>query len=261
MKNSKYIIFIIAILLSIIFLSGSNESRIKKSQFIGNYLLFPYTKSISYFKTLTKLYQKYENLNEKLTETLEENRRLKEALSQNKRLRELLKLKNTSSYDLIAGEIIGINTFFNNDIIIINIGRDKGVKQGLPVISADGVVGRVITVYKDHSVVYTIYNKLFKLGVMDKRSRVQGIMENVYWRSSPQVSGLKVNSDVMIGDEIVTSNLSTFFPREIKVGTVTKIKFTEDRLFKIAEISPSVKLEEIEEVMVIKRDKMTRVQE
>ena len=250
MFRPKNIIFIIFLIISIFFVAGNNENRISKAQFIGRYLFLPFTASISYLKGLSKLSRQNTELQKELFLLQSENRQYKEEILRNTRLSNLFDIQDKRKFQFEIANVIGTGSFINFETLIIDIGKNKDIESNLPVISANGLVGKIIAVYSNYSIIQTFRSKYFRMGALDSRSRIHGIVETNF-DGTIYLQKIKVGCDIKLGDKIVTSKLSSIYPPEIPFGKIINIEQTSEGLFTKAEISPFINLARIEEVAII----------
>ena len=165
-------------------------------------------------------------LNKKLEVLSEENLKLNlenQILSSNKieneRLRDLLKFRDRNELDFIGADILskGINS--NMASVLINRGLSDGVKNNNPVLSSRGVVGKTILVADNYSAVQLISDIDFRLSVKIMPSETEGIMRWIT-NDTCEILEVQTTSDVQIGDIVLTSNLSIYFPPNLPVGEV-----------------------------------------
>jgi len=120
----------------------------------------------------------------------------------------------------------------------------------MPVITDDGLVGKVVATSGNYSIVQILYNKDLKLTVKDQRSRVDGIL-NYDGTGNLLMTNVPKRADVKLGDVIITSEYSNNFPPGIPVGNVVE-EGNLDNLFKKVVIQPVVNFKTLEEVFVLK---------
>jgi rod shape-determining protein MreC len=254
MLNSKNVLFVIFLVISIVFISGGDQDRLNKAQFVGKYFFIPYTASISYFKNLAHISQKNEELKKQLFNLQSKNRQYKEEILRDERLSRLLDAIDSShnaAAQVEVARVIGTGSFLNYETLSVDIGHNKGIIVNLPVISTQGLIGKTVAVYPNYSVVQTFGSKYFRMGALDSRSRVQGIVE-IDFNGKVYLKKIKVGSDLELGDEIVTSKLSAIFPPGISFGKIINIEQTSEGLFAKAEIAPFANLAKVEEVAIIR---------
>ena len=252
MFTRRNIVFGILFVLSIFLIIGNNAERIKKAQLVGNTLLLPFSSSITYIKNLSNVYQRNSYLQRELFLAQNELRMFKEELQEQQRFEELVENIDISSYEFLVVDVIGTGSFLNYETLIVDAGKNKNIQTNQPVISEKGLVGKVIAVYTNYAIVQTFGNKYFRLGAIDSRSRIHGIVETelngkIYFEK------IKVGSDLKTGDVIVSSKLSSIYPPELPFGKIVEIEQSSEGFFTRAEIEPFVNLANIEAVAIIQK--------
>ena len=191
-------------------------------------------------------------LRRKNAELMAEVNMLKEAKLENIRLRKLLgfKLKH-NEYKFIPADVVGKNLIGTHNHIIINVGREDGVSENMPVVGDAGIVGKVKEVGKSYSIAILAFHPDFRVSAKVQRSRVDGI---IAWRGGSYLELLNVPKtlDVKKGDVVVTSEYSTIFPPGIEIGVVAEVDNSTPGLFKKILVKPFVDFTKLEEVFVIK---------
>ena len=174
---------------------------------------------------------------------------------ENERLRKLLAFKELVPFQTIGASVIGMTP--NNWVqdLIINRGAADGIKEKMPVITYNGaLVGQISQVTANTSRVLLLADVNFVVGGRIERedSRAIGI-----------VKGLPDSRDVVImdqipwdaqlkeGDLVVTSGLTSAFPKGIPIGRIIRIRQENYGLVQQAEIKPFMNLAPIEEVLII----------
>tara|TARA_Y100000739_G_scaffold218647_1_gene216265 strand:- start:119 stop:913 length:795 start_codon:yes stop_codon:yes gene_type:complete len=148
-----------------------------------------------------------------------ENQVLKVHETENIRYREFLNFKKRENIDFIGADVLSKGVSANMSSIIINRGSNDGVSKNLPVLSSKGVIGKVVAVSKSSSEVQLISDVNFRLSVKIAPDEVEGIMR---WIGEDlcEVAELKKISDIEIGDIVLTSSLSIYFPPNLPIGEV-----------------------------------------
>lgn len=230
---------------------GGNEHRIKKASFLSRTLYLPLISSINQIETLFKIKDRNEQLRHINTQKTNKIVELENLLN---------KIENTNikyetaNLKFIQCDIIGYRGNFQERNLILNKGSIDGVKQDLPVISSNGIVGKIVSVSLNTSIVLPLSHSTFHLGVMCKRNHLQGILESdIYGRS--YMSLIKLGSDITLGDTIITSNISTIFPKGYPVGTVKKLSETPDKVYMNASISTFEDPASLDQVIILQYKK------
>ena len=193
--------------------------------------------------------------NRQLKEQIEQMRleqvRLTEDAAQARRLQNLLAFKEQFVSKTVAAQVIGSGGSDLSRIIYIDKGEQDGLKRDMAVITADGVVGKVLQVFKTPSVsqVLLISDQSSGVGAILEKSRLQGVLRGT---ANGEVVLERVMSDeqVQTGETVLTSGGDQIFPKGLPVGTVTKVGTGKD-LFLSIKIKPAANLSKLEEVLVL----------
>jgi rod shape-determining protein MreC len=188
---------------------------------------------------------------------LEKNRILQSQLAimneyekENQRLRELLKFEKTFPYQKVIAQVVGRDAHPDFRTIRINKGTDDGIKQGMPVVTHEGIVGRILRSSGGVSDVLTILDHQSSVDSLIQRSRTRGIVEGLS-ESSCQMKYALRTDQVEIGDQVITSGLGEVYPKGVSVGTVTRVEKKNYGVSQSIEIKPSVDFSKLEEVIVL----------
>jgi len=191
--------------------------------------------------------------NRQLKEQIEQMRleqvRLSEDAAQAHRLQNLLAFKEQFVSKTVAAQVIGTSGSDFSRIVYIDKGENAGIKPDMAVITADGVVGKVLLVGSMDARVLLINDQSSGVGAILEKSRLQGVL-----RGSPngEVVLERVMSDetVQPGEKVLTSGGDQIFPKGLPVGSVTKVNTGKD-LFLSIKIKPAANLGRLEEVLVL----------
>jgi len=171
---------------------------------------------------------------------------------ENARLRAALAYKQQNHYrfKLLVAEVVGRSPSPWFSILTINRGRVNGVKENMPVITPNGLVGQVVEVSRNSSKVKLLIDSDSSVAAANQRSRDFGVVTG-----SPSnrlyMKYVAAEGDMRVGDEIVTSQISTIYPAEIPVGRVIKATKREHDLFYFIELKPAAQFSKLEEVFVV----------
>ncbi len=175
---------------------------------------------------------------------------LEELKLANQRLRRLLGLKDKLSYPVVACEVVAVDPSSHFRNAIIDKGRKEGVLPLMPVVQAQGVVGRVVWSSPHYAKVLLLTDPNAAVDVLVQRSRARGVVEG----AGPRRLRLKYvlrNYDLTVGDRLITSGAAGVFPKGILVGTVRSVRKEAKEVFQDVEVEPAVDFARLEEVLVI----------
>lgn len=127
-----------------------------------------------------------------------------------------------------------------------------GAEKNQPVVSAKGLVGRVVLVSGPYAKVQLITDRAASVGVMLERTRRQGIVRGV-GRGGLELGFVPLQADVRVADTVVTAGIDGVYPRGIPVGRVAVVE-PGDELFLRIRVTPSVEFGLLDQVYVLDRE-------
>jgi len=189
------------------------------------------------------------DLKEQIERMRIEQVRLSEDAAQARRLQTLLSFKEQFISKTVAAQVIGSSGSDLSRIIYIDKGGDAGLQRDMAVITADGIVGKVMLVYPSVSQVLLINDQSSGVGAILEKSRLQGVLRGT---ANGEVVLERVMSDeqVPVGETVLTSGGDQIFPKGLHVGTVAKVSNGKD-LFLNIKIRAAANLDKLEEVLVL----------
>jgi rod shape-determining protein MreC len=149
-----------------------------------------------------------------------------------------------------AAAVIGRDSSPFLRYVIINRGSNDGIRQGMPVVTNQGLVGRVDAVISGASRVQLITDPSSLVSVFLQNSEAEAIMKG-------SVSGkltlemLSQDAKVQAGDVVLTSGLGGEYPPDLLIGQVGNVRKRESDLFQEATVQPVVDFTRLEIVLVI----------
>lgn len=213
------------------------------------------TNMIETARQLDSLKGENEKLRDLVDQLMIENVRLSEAATENEILREQLNFKRKNpSFDIrsadVIGRVIGRDPSNILQILIIDVGERDGVTPGMPVVTAQGLVGHITEVSGRSARVLLITDASSSVNALLQRSRATGMAQG-------QIGGNLVmryiaqGEDVQEGDIVLTSGLGGNYPKRLVIGQVTDVRQRDIDLFQEAGVRPTVNFGRLEVVMVI----------
>jgi len=169
------------------------------------------------------------------------------------RLRRLLSFSEQSSDRTYLGaRIIGVKLGPTGlQLVTLDRGAVDGVDRMMPVVVADGVVGRVHSVSGRTADVLVLTDRNSSVAVRVERTRARA---NVRGLGKPDAAHLEYalrSEDMIEGDLLVTSGTDGVFPRGVPVGRVKDLQKHAHGLFYEARVTPAVDVTRLEEVLVV----------
>lgn len=188
---------------------------------------------------------------------LDELSRLRAAEQRNRELREMLQFSSKSDLSLYPVQIVGkivreeINPATNS--LTVDAGTKDGVTKGMPMVSADGLVGKVILTAPDYSQIMPFFNTLFRVSAKLQNSNTYGIIS---WDGKTiqelQLNYIPQTIDIDTGEVVVTSGYSNQYPPDIPIGKVIRTEPQEGKETQKVLLEPFINLYEIAEGFIVK---------
>src|SRR5580658_1089548 len=175
--------------------------------------------------------------------------RISQDADQARRLQALLGFKEQFISLTLAAQVIGGSGSELSRSVFIDKGSRDGVKPDMAVITADGIVGKVLHVYHATSEVLLINDQSSGVGAILDQTRLQGILNGT--PAGELVLG-RVMSDETVppGEMVLTSGGDGIFPKGLPIGKVSKVTPGSD-LFLNIHVRPAADLSRLEEVLVV----------
>ncbi len=213
-KNQFLVLFVILEIVSLLFLSRTysyhgSVTYSATSDVSGNFF--------SVYSSITDyLYLKKEN-----DLLAEENVTLKNKLNSSFLVTDTQFVYRDSLFQYIPVKVVSNSVSKRNNFIMVNKGRNHGVKKEMGVVSPTGIVGVVIGVSKNYSIIMSMLNQNMRISGRIKNS---GQLVNVIWDNIDYMFGtvIDIPSHIRLlpGDTIITSGNSLIFSEGINIGTI-----------------------------------------
>jgi rod shape-determining protein MreC len=261
-RTPLLIALILLLVFSVLSLSLRRSPALKKVEGLVISLTAPGMEGLQYAgRSVKQLWLGYINLvevrrqNAELQRQLEEYRqrevRFQEAQQALTRLEALLDLKRQVALPVIGARVIAYDPSLWSRSAIIDQGKVQGVKEGLPVLAPQGIVGRVVEVYPEYSKTMLIVDRKSAADAMIQRTRVRGILKGKGGNRC-SLEFVPKNADVQVGDLVLASGLVGLYPKGLVFGKVTAANKKNPGVFQEIEVSSSADLSALEEVLVVK---------
>lgn len=198
-----------------------------------------------------------------LQDVREENERLKtamaqlqirlqqeqEAASQTRTLQNLLSLRERMQLDSVAASVIGGAASPEFRTMTIDIGKSAGLADDMAVVAPAGVVGRVIQAGVLASKVQLLIDRNAAAGVVDERSRAQGIVVGT-GTGDLHLTYVSGTADIKEGDTLLTSGIDGLYPKGFVVGQIQLVQRSAGE-YSLVVVRPAVEFSSLESVLVV----------
>ncbi len=181
------------------------------------------------------------------------------AQQDNEELRAMLMLMHVKDTPLEPVEVVQKSTVQMRNYVIVNKGLKNGIKVGMAVRSAAGLVGSIIGISDYYSIVELLNNRNVKISAKLIDSDCEGI---IVWEGEDYLllKNISKSIDVKVGEKVVTSSFSIRYPHNIPVGVVSKVIDEPGAHFSKIEIKPIAKFFSFDYLFVIKSEPDQNIQ-
>lgn len=173
------------------------------------------------------------------------------------RLRKLYDLGDQFDiYDKVAARVISKDTDEWFQVFKIDKGSKDGIKVDMNVLSSEGLCGIVSSVGYNYATVRSIIDDESRVSAMTQHSLEGCMVEGditLYEKNRLRITGIDMNTAVVDGDKIVTSNISSKFLPNIMIGYASGIYVNDNQLSKSGYLIPVTDFRNLTEVIVIKK--------
>ncbi|KXU79338.1 rod shape-determining protein MreC [Aeromonas enteropelogenes] len=180
---------------------------------------------------------------------------------ENQRLRELLGSPVHKDSRKMVAELLSVDSDPFSHQVLINKGALDGVYNGQAVINDQGVIGQVLHVGSTTSRVLLITDSSHGIPVRVLRNDLRAIASGSGELDKLELRNLPRNTDVQVGDLLVTSGLGGRFPEGYPVATVTRSDYVEGKPFAQVEAKPLVELDRLRYLLLLWTDKKPDVRD
>ncbi|MBQ9133609.1 MAG: rod shape-determining protein MreC [Clostridia bacterium] len=208
-----------------------------------------------YFTEFDRLKEENRLLSERVKELEEQVYNAELLEKENEWMRTYLGAKRAhTDFVFCDANLIGSEAATYISSFTLDRGSASGIAVGMPVVTADGIVGRVTEVGLTFCRVSTIINYDSSVGAYVERSGEVGIVSGDFTRRRDGLCLLEYiafDADIEVGDKIYSSGLGSVYPRDLYIGEITEVTGDAYNHTKVALVKPAVDLSDITKVMIL----------
>jgi len=205
----------------------------------------------SNYVALWHVRQQNEDLRRQLAELRLEQAAQVEDLLQGKRLQALVDFRQHYISSTVAAQVIGTSGSDQSRMLLLDKGASEGLKPDMPVITPNGIVGKLRDVFPHTAELLLINDQTSGAGVILESTRIRGILKGTA-SGKVQIQNLTADSRIKPGEKVLTSGGDQVFPRGLPVGVIESIAPDPDHQpYTAITIRPAAELTQLEEVLVI----------
>jgi rod shape-determining protein MreC len=149
---------------------------------------------------------------------------------------------------MLAAEVIGSSSDSSSHTLFINRGEKDRVRMNQPVITPEGVIGKIVEVFPHSAQVQLINDPSSGVGALFATTRTHGVVSGIAG-SGPHMDYVSNEEKVTPGEMIVTSGEDKIFPKDLLIGTVESAN--QSSTFQVITVKPAARLDRLEDVIVL----------
>jgi len=184
---------------------------------------------------------------------LDELSRHRSAAEENARLRSLLDFKSSTNINLQAVQVVSKELTGIHNLLTIDAGQSQKVKQGMPMVTDKGLVGKVVLTAANYAQVMPYASSLFRVSAQIQHNNVYGIIS---WEGSSfnelVMDYVPQTFEADSGLTVETSGFSNEYPPHIPIGTINRVEKQTGQSTQRIYLKPNVTLHDLTEGFVIK---------
>ena len=176
---------------------------------------------------------------------------LREVAADYERLAQLLDYTSTAAnQEFVAADVISMDQTGLRRSITISRGTRDGIAGGMPVVTAQGLVGRVLEVSANAARVLLVTDRDSAVSARLQTTRVEGSLRGQL-SGNLRLTMVPPGENIINGDLVLTSGLGGNFPADLVIGQVASSRQFEFELFQEAEITSFNDFDALEVVLVM----------
>ena len=152
--------------------------------------------------------------------------------------------------EYVAAAVIGRDPSPFLHYVIIDHGSDDGIRHGMPVVTEQGLVGRVDAVTAGAARVQLINDPGSQINVKLQSSQTE-VMLNGSITGDINLGMIPQDLNLQPGEVVLTSGLGGDYPQEVVIGQVVSVRKRETDLFQTASVQPAVDFNSLQAVLII----------
>ncbi len=258
MRLKQFIVFFFLLLLPLL-LGAYSPQTVRISRNLAMSLTAPFLEGSAqiqkwihdqkdFFIDLLHTREENQHLNDQVGKLKQEISRLREEKEENVRLKKLLKFPQTTAHKIVTAQVIARDISHWTYYATINKGAADGIKPEIPVVTGDGLVGKVVGVSSHSARVILLIDAESRVGAIIQESRDVGLIEGT-GESFLRMTYIDLHAQIQVGETVISSGLGDIYPKGIPIGEIVQIGEDKNGLSLYATIKPFASFSKLEEVL------------
>ncbi len=219
---------------------------------VGAFAFAPFDRLVLAADRLAAAWRENQQLHLRITALEIENQKLRTGGQENLRLRQLLGLPAYRNFPMRPVEILSFSGEGLVTAATLSAGRHAGIREGDPVVTVEGLLGRVGEVWPDLSRAVLLTDPNVAVACEVESTGVLGVLRfSSVPRPRLELTNVPMSDTVKVGERVLTSGLSQHFPRGLLVGSVAGLGRDPSGLTQDIEVAPAARLSRVRHAFVL----------
>jgi rod shape-determining protein MreC len=225
----------------------------------------PFRDVYGYFRGLVHVKRENARLKDQLNDLRQQALQGQQAIEQNAQYQAMLHFVDgpqfPRDYRPVNTRIISWTSDFDQQVVIA-AGSDAGIREDTPIVTRDGLVGRVTQVTGSAAQVTLLTDESSAVPARDQKTGAIGLVRHGQGEGSLIFDFVQKSQNVQRGDVVVTagtrsSKYPSLYPRGIQIGIVTSVGQSDTGLYKQIQVEPFVDFSSLDAVTALITHKRT----
>lgn len=209
----------------------------------------------AYFYKFDELVEENNALRERVAELEAQNYDAAELEERSAWMSSFLEMKTQhTDFKMLSASVTGRESGNYSKVLTLDTGTGAGVELNMPVVTSEGIVGRITEIGYNWSKVTTIVEPQSSVGAYIERTDDAGICEGKFELSPDglcQLSYLPAEAAIQVGDRVLTTGFGSVYPRGLVIGYVETVGINEYTRTPDVTVKCAVDFSELTKVMII----------
>ncbi len=176
---------------------------------------------------------------------------LREINSDYQRLADLLQYTTSvQNQEFVTANVVAVDESGVLRTITVDRGTRDGITVGMPVVTGQGLVGRVIKVSANAAQIMLVTEPSSAVSARLQTTRAEGTVRGTH-AGTLEMDMIPLDSQVTSGDLVITSGLGGNFPPDIVIGQVTSVRLADTGLNRVAQVHSLLNFDALEFVLIV----------
>lgn len=209
----------------------------------------------AYFYKFDELVEENNALRERIAELEKQNYDAAELEERSAWMSSFLEMKTAhTDFKMLSASVTGRESGNYSRVLTIDVGSGAGVTLNMPVVTSDGIVGRITEIGYNWAKVTAVSEAQSAVGAYIERTEEAGICEGKFELSSDgccKLSYLPADADVRVGDRVLSTGFGSVYPRGLVIGYVEEVGVNEYTRALDVTVRLAVDFSDLTQVMII----------